>query len=209
MAEPIRVEWNNGLICHLPLTTARGKVRVRRGDEYLATRRVPLTEGDLLEWQISYKGFVELAKLLQLSYENKLIKKRELEDLKRELQDRQNFFSDRYRIQRVTTKQIFQGFKVIYRRHPILHKDLKHGISIEVEFRFQQKGIRAQPMVYLLIPIRSLLEGEELLGRTAQVKEVRKWCPPPQILFEVIRAFAIASPQYRNDMLEIIDKVLR
>jgi hypothetical protein len=168
-----------------------------------------MAKDDLLEWQISYKGFVELAQLLQLGYEHKLIKRQELEDLGKELRSRRNFFSDRYKIQRIATRQVFEGFKIIYRRHPILHKDLKHNICIEVEFKPQQKGVQAQPMVYLSIPIQELIEGKDLLGRTARPNEVGRWRPSSEILFEVVRAFALASPQHRDDMLEIIEMILR
>ena len=209
MAEPIRVEWDNGLICYLPLTTARGKVRVKGRDRPLATRKEPLAEGDVIEWQISYKRFVELARLLQPGYTNRLIKRRELEELSKELHAQKEFFVNRYEIQRTTMKQIFESFRVIYRKHPILHKDLKHNISIEVELKPQQKGIRAQPMVYLLIPIQNLLEGEDLIGRTARTNEVVRWKPSPEVLFEVVRAFAIISPQHCNDMVEILNEILR
>lgn len=207
--QPIKVEWDDGLICHLPLTTPRGKVRVKRGNEPLATRSVPLAKGDLLEWQISYKRFVELAQLLQLGYENKLIGRQELEELEKELRSQRNFFRDQYKIHRVTTEQVFEGFEVIYRRHPILHKDLENNISIEVELKPQQKAIRDQPMVFLFIPIENLLEYEDLLGRKAQIKEIARWKPSPEVLFEVVRAFAIASPQHRDDMLEILKTILR
>jgi hypothetical protein len=200
------VAWDDGLICYLPLTTPSGKVRAKRGHEPLATRSAPLAEGDLLEWQISY---IEISRLLQLGYENKLIKRQELEELGKELRSQRNFFSDRYKIQRIATRQVFEGFKIIYRRHPILHKDLKHNICIEVEFKPQQKGVRAQPMVYLFIPVQELIEGEDLLGRTARLNEVVRWRPSSEILFEVVRAFALASPQYRDDMVEILEAILR
>lgn len=208
-AEPIKVEWDNGLVCYLPLTTARGKVRVKREHEPLATRAVPLTESDILEWQISYKGGVELARLLQLGYEHGLISGRELEGLESELRLQRNFFSDQYSIQRIATRQVFQGFKVIYRKHPILHRDLQKGISIEVEFKPQQRGVRAQPMVYLFIPVGNLVEGRELLGRTARPNEVVRWRPSSEILFELVRAFALASRQHRDDMLGILKMMLR
>jgi len=200
------VAWDDGLICYLPLTTPSGKVRAKRGHEPLATRSAPLAEGDLLEWQISY---IEISRLLQLGYENKLIKRQELEELGKELRSQRNFFSDRYKIQRIATRQVFEGSKIIYRRHPILHKDLKHNICIEVEFKPQQKGVRAQPMAYLFIPVQELIEGEDLLGRTARPNEVVRWRPSSEILFEVVRAFALASPQYRDDMVEILEAILR
>jgi hypothetical protein len=138
-----------------------------------------------------------------------LIKRQELEELGKELRSQRNFFSDRYKIQRIATRQVFEGSKIIYRRHPILHKDLKHNICIEVEFKPQQKGVRAQPMAYLFIPVQELIEGEDLLGRTARPNEVVRWRPSSEILFEVVRAFALASPQYRDDMVEILEAILR
>jgi len=137
-----------------------------------------------------------------------VIGKRSLEDLKRGVLSQQVFFVDEYEIRRTATKQVFQGFKIIYKRHPILHKELENNVIIEVELKPKQRAVGSQPMIYLLIPMSNLLESDDLIGRTANRNEVVRWRPSPSVFFEVVRAFAIASPKHREDMLMILEKVL-
>lgn len=209
MAKPVQVGWDEGLICHLPLTTPKGHVRVRRDHQQLtSTRTTALAEGDLIEWEISYGRESELEQLLHLGFAHGLIKRERLKTLKEELIKQQGFYSDRCQLKQMTTEEIFRGFKVIYRGYPIWHKDVGN-VSIEIEMRPRQWAVGYQPMLFLLIPIKSLIGHEDLIGKCACKKQVVQWRPSPDILFEVVRAFAIVSPQHQEDMLQMLSRISR
>jgi hypothetical protein len=170
-----------------------------------------LSERDVIEWQISYFGadgeLVELGKLLSLGLAHELIKPERLQTLKEEIIRQQTFFLDKCQLKQIPTEEIFQGFKIIYKGYPIWHKDVG-DVSIEIEMRPRQKAAGYQPMLFLLIPMKSLVGHEDLIGKCARKKQVVQWRPSLDILFEVVRAFAIVSPQHQKDMLEMLSRIL-
>lgn len=215
MAEYCDVRYINGkLVCYLPITTPKGKVRVLRGDQQVATRSTELREGDLIEWQISYfadkrQGLVELAKLLELAYQNGLIADSELRQILLEISGNQEFFAEKFFISVDSSNlpELFHGFRVLILRKmvPILQKDVAN-VQVWVELRPRQRAVGFQPMLYLRIPINAV--SPSLIGRIAESKQVVAWEPSIPILLETLRAFSILSTKHHNDMIDVLRQIL-
>lgn len=212
MGEYCNVEYVDGkLVCHLPITTPTGKVRVLRADQPIATRQIPLQEGDVIEWQISYFAeehtrLVELGKLLDLAYRHNLVEESQLVNLLAEIQRQREFFAEKYAITigGVTVEE-FYGFHVLKREVPILAKKIDDAV-VWVELRHKQKAVGFQPMLYLRIPVESV--SPKLIGRVAEPKQVAIWHPSPSLLFTALKAFSIASRKHHTDMISILERVL-
>ena len=214
MAEYCDVEYLNGrLICYLPITTPTGKVRVLRGDQPVATRQSPLHKGDVIEWQISYftnghQRLVELGKLLDLACHHNIIGRDELLRFLTKIGTQREFFAQRYSISTSLggLPEDFYGFSVLKKTVPVLVRNI-NNILIWVELRHKQRAVGFQPMLYLRIPVEAVLPN--LVGRTAEPRQVVTWEPPTSILLPTARAFSIASSKHQNDMIDVLRRVLR
>lgn len=207
------VDYSDGTLrCVLPITGATSKVRVLRGGEFVATRRDHLREGDVVEWQISYlenhDKMVELAKLVELAYRNRLLEKEELEHLLSEVTGNTDFFAARYSID-VAAGNLphdFHGFRVLKKTVPVLQKETE-GVEIWIELRHKQRAVGFQSMLFLRIPITCV--APNLVGQTAGRNQIVTWQPSAPILLDTVRAFSIASQKHRNDMIDILTRIVR
>lgn len=214
MAASCSVEFLKGrLICYLPVTMPTGKVRVKRHGYPVATRSFPCGREDIVEWQISYFAdghlkMIELAKLLELAYHNNLIEKEELQQLLNEIKKNQEFFAEKYSISINNSglTEDFHGFKVLKKKVPILQKSIE-GVKIWIELGHKQRAVGFQPMLYLHIPINSV--SPNLVGKTAQKKQIVEWEPSMPILFGVVKAFSIASRKHYKDMIDVLEFIIK
>jgi len=211
------VRWENGkIVCLLPITLPTSKVRVKRNDEPIPVRQTILREGDILEWQISYykenKILIEAGKMLKIAYEHGIVTEGELKHLKEYAVNISQLFDKEFEIIKEETNQIFlDEFKVIFRRVPIIHKDLDNGCFVEAELKHKQKAVGYQPMLYVFIPVKNVVTDNQtmgLVGRSAKSKEVVKWFPTKDDIIGIIKTFVILSKKHKNDIIEIIEKIL-
>lgn len=213
MAEYCNVEYKKSrLICYLPITTSKGKVRILRAEQPVATRSVPCRKDDIVEWQISYfadghRRMVELAELLRLAFHYDLIGEEELKELLNETKGDQEFFEEKYSISIDNSglPEDFHGFRVLKKTVPILQKNTG-GVQVWVELRHKQRGVGFQPMLFLRIPISHV--SPNLVAKTAQRNQIVKWEPSTPILLDTTRAFSIASEKHNRDMIDVLRRVL-
>jgi len=220
------VEWENGkIVCLLSITLPTSKVRVKRNDEPIFVRQNNLREGDLLEWQISYykkdkkgrdildengeKTLIEVGKMLELAYEHRIIADEDLKKLEAYVKGIPNLFDEGFKITKEETDEKFLGeFKILFRHVPIIHKELDNGCFIEAELKHKQKAVGYQPMLYIFIPVQNVVADGSMIGRSAKPKEIVKWSPTKNDTIGAVKTFAVLSQKHRNDIIEIIERIL-
>lgn len=216
MAES-EVKWEDEkIVCLLPLTMPKSKVQVKRGGEPVAVRQNDIKKDDLLEWQISYykegRVLIEAGKMLELSYRNKIISREELEELKEYAKNIPESFDEYFGIKKEESDKEFLGeFKVIFRHVPIIRKDLDNQCFVEAELKHKQRAVGYQPMLYIFIPAKNVVADDSLgslVGRTAKLKEVAKWFPTKNDVIGTMKTFAVLSHKHRDDVVEIIERIL-
>jgi len=204
------------IVCLLPITLPTSKVRVKRNDEPFAVRQASLKEDDLIEWQISYydrdRNLVEIGLMLKMGYENGLFSWADLESLKNFAENVRNFFSETFDIEKLNTENLFLNeFEVLYRKVPIIHKDLTNGCFVEGELKHKQRAVGYQPMLYIFIPIRNVISATDkkpIIGRTAHSKEIVLWFPSLEDIKGTIKTFSVLSPVHNQDIKEILTNLL-
>jgi len=212
MTGDISVFWDeseNTVKCKLPITSPTSKVRVKRkGLEPVATRQVKLCEDDYIEWQISYgevKKLSEFGEILALAYKNGIVKKDDINEVKKEFENTKTF-EELYKISREETGKDYHKFKVLYEKTPILRYEFDDGHYIDIVLRHKQRAVGYQAMVYIYIPIDKV-EPKNLVGRRANPRERVVWTPKKEHILGLLKAFLIASKDHRNDMIKIIEKI--
>jgi len=98
----------------------------------------------------------------------------------------------------------FAGFRVAWRKHPMLLYDVEDGVRVEIEIRHRQRAVGFQAMVFRLIALRRC-EPPNLIGRRANPKELAQWAPSPDAIMALIRAFSVASRVYQEDMIRLLE----
>jgi hypothetical protein len=206
----VEVAWDETrqkIVCHLPLTSPTGRVRVKRDGHPLATRQTTLQASDVIEWQIAYRDekgqLVELGQALQLAWLHGLISDADIDALKADVERQQEFFDEQFRIEMATACSEFYGFQLHRRRHPVLRCEMEGHATVDIELCHRQRAVGFQAMVFLLIPI-SQCEPVDIVGRKAKPKEKVAWTPSRKVLETLAKAFAIASRSHRDDMLKLL-----
>ncbi len=210
------------LVCYLRISKPTSKVRVLRGDKHVtAPTKTPLSGDDIIEWQISYwnkqsRELEELGKLLDLAYKNGLVTRDKLENLRSNIEKQSEHFADKY--DTTTDSRCFSSkfddFTVLILKKtvPVLFK-IVDEVQIWVEVRHRQTAVGLQPMLYLRIPITQVrpekADSSPLIGRAAQSKERVIWEPSNSILLEAVRAFSLASTTHKQNMIDILQRVLQ
>ena len=92
----------------------------------------------------------------------------------------------------------------------LIYKFGKYEIIAEITIREKQRAVGVQPMLYLCFPITELQESEDLIGRTAQPKEIAKFVIDESncsIAIEMVRIFGMLSPSHHTDSIEILKAI--
>ena len=92
----------------------------------------------------------------------------------------------------------------------LIYKFGKYEIIAEITIREKQRAIGVQPMLYLCFPITELQANENLIGRTAQPKEIAKFVIDESdysIVIEMVRIFGMLSPSHHEDIIGIIKAI--
>ena len=201
----------------------------------IATRREPFKENDYVEWQISYAtdnppidskvedvrlngqiGF-ELTKLLCDGIKLGLLLNSDIQEMKSFIDNiqRSDTLEENERILREDSKiGVKGGFKKFIEKSPLFIKNNEEkGYFVEIILKHKQRAVGLQAMVYLCIYINQLKDGdgELLIGRTARPREfgiLEITSENKEIIIDVVKAFAIASWQHRNDINSILNQVV-
>jgi len=206
--EFVDVLWDGERItCLLPLTSPTGRVRVKRSGHPIATRQTELRADDVIEWQIAYRDdkghLVELGQILWLAKKHGVLGLKEVVALEDFVSAQSRFCDEQFVIVTEPSEQEFCGFKLHWRKHPLLRREIGDGTAIEIELRHRQRAVGFQAMVFLLIPV-SQCDPADIVGRRAKPKEKVAWTPSQDALVTLVKAFAIASRSHRDDMLKLL-----
>ena len=203
----------------------------------IATRRKTLTEDDYVEWQISYAtqnppeeskvddivindnqiGF-ELTKLLDEGVKLGIFSNedvRELEEFINGVQIAETLEENEKIFRENSLHEIKGGFKRFVEKAPIfIKKNEEIGCFVEIILRHKQRAVGLQAMVYLCIYIKILKDkdGNSLIGRVAETKEFGQLVLDSEnkaVVTDVVKAFAIASWQHKNDISNILGQIKR
>lgn len=201
----------------------------------IATRKEPFRENDYVEWQISYAtdnppiesrvedirlngqiGF-ELTKLLCEGIKCGILLNNDIQEMKFFINEikQDDTLEENEKILREDSKyEVKGGFKKFVEKTPLFIKNnRKKGYFVEIILKHKQRAVGLQAMVYLCIYIEKLKDenGESLIGRTARPKEfgiLEITSENKEIIVDVVKAFAIASWQHRNDIESILNQVV-
>jgi len=93
-----------------------------------------------------------------------------------------------------------------------IKKNGENGYFIEIILRHKQRAVGLQAMVYLCIYVEILKDrnGNSLIGRTAEVREFGRFeitSRNKELITDVVKAFAIASQQHKNDISNILEQI--
>lgn len=104
------------------------------------------------------------------------------------------------------------NFKYTQVKYPLLiYKFKNYEIITEIKITEKQRAIGTQPMLYLCFPITELKSEVNLVGRTAEVKEIANFEITKdniKVFLEMLKIFGILSESHKYDILKIIDIIL-
>ena len=111
-------------------------------------------------------------------------------------------------IEKQINRTTFFGMTLNYPQ--LIYKFGEYEIIAEITIREKQRAVGIQPMFYLCFPITELQESENLIGRTAQPKEIAKFIIDESnysIVIEMVRIFGMLSPSHHKDSIEILKAI--
>ena len=208
-----------------------------------ATRQNPFTQKHYIEWQIGYdvdkndkeklvlsslqksqfigangkqKALYELSEYLFYFVQNDIIKKQEIIDLLKSLENvsKNEFIDSIFKIERshpIECKILDIEFYESQVKYPLLvHKFGKFDILVEIVIKEKQRAIGVQSMLYICFPITELQvvnNKPTLLGRVAEAKEYAYLIldsSHKSFILECFKIFGILSPNHNHDIKEIL-----
>lgn len=98
-------------------------------------------------------------------------------------------------------------------KYPLLiHKFNGYEIVTEIKITEKQHAVGTQPMLYLCFPITELKTQNNLIGRTADMKEIANFEITEnniKVFLEMLKIFGILSNNHKHDILQIIKTILK
>lgn len=86
-----------------------------------------------------------------------------------------------------------------------------YEIVTEIKITEKQYAVGTQPMLYLCFPITELKTEINLIGRTAETKEVAYFEITKdniKVFLEMLKMFGTLSKSHKHDVLQIINTIL-
>jgi len=106
------------------------------------------------------------------------------------------------------------GFNFEYTqvKYPLLiYKFNGYEIVTEIKITEKQYAVGTQPMLYLCFPITELKTRTNLVGRTAELKEIAHFEITEsniKVFLEMLKMFGTLSNSHKHDILQIINTIL-
>lgn len=217
-------ERERKIVAELPITLQTSLVRVKDvdGNPVGSVRLQNLKENWYIEWQISYfdenRRLVELGEMFRLLVTKwKVIDEAEIKELYSYLKNRDAFFEETFFVhtekdeEKDEKAEKFEGFTLLYKKAPILRKQLSDGSFIHIELRHKQRAVGYQAMLYIFIPmggVMSRLDGSPVVGRPARQNEIVLWFPTKENIIELMKGFSVMSKKHLKDIISIVEKFL-
>jgi hypothetical protein len=166
------------------------------------------------------KALYELSEYLYYLVTFDLIKKTELENIQNYIQNlnENNLISNQQHCLIKRTHPVNErinnlDFEIMKIEYPqLIHKFKNYEIITEITIREKQRAIGVQPMLYFYFPIIELKTNTNLIGRTANLKEVADFKINKNnsfIIIEMIKIFGMLSPSHKHDTIEILNLILK
>ena len=190
---------------------------VKKETEKLAESSLPNTE--FIGANGKVKALYELSEYIWYFYKWNLTSKEELEDVI----DYLNLIQSPDLIDNNSELQIdrshpiaknINGFDFEYTqvKYPLLiHKFNGYEIVTEIKITEKQYAVGTQPMLYLCFPITELKARTNLIGRTAETKEIAHFeitGSNIKVFLEMLKMFGTLSNNHKHDILQIINTIL-
>lgn len=97
-------------------------------------------------------------------------------------------------------------------KYPLLiHKFNGYEIVTEIKITEKQYAVGTQPMLYLCFPITELKAETNLIGRSAETKEIAYFEITEnniKVFLEMLKMFGTLSSNHKHDILQIINTIL-
>ena len=148
----------------------------------------------------------ELADLFERAIKEKVIYKKEIEELLNFNKEKIDIESQ-YSVKRKSlNKKISEDFEYYEEYAPLFIKRMNDKSFTEIQIKHKQKAVGYQGMVYFCIWIKSLKdkENEFLIGRKAKSNEKIIINLSKEDLFDIAKTFMITSKDHEWDMKTIL-----
>ncbi len=190
---------------------------VKKETEKLAESSLPDTE--FIGANGKTKALYELSEYIWYFYKWNIVSKTDLENIidYLSLMPGNNLIDNNSELQidrsHPTTKNI-NGFDFEYTqvKYPLLiYKFNGYEIVTEIKITEKQYAIGTQPMLYLCFPITELKSETNLVGRTANAKEIAHFEISEsniKVFLEMLKMFGILSKNHKHDILQIINTII-
>ena len=190
---------------------------VKREVEKLAESSLPETE--FIGANGKVKALYELSEYIWYFYKWGIVSREELESVITYLdsiQDR-NLIGNNAELQIDRSHPIaknINGFDFEYTqvKYPLLiHKFNGYEIVTEIKITEKQRAVGTQPMLFLCFPITELKAKTNLIGRTAETKEIAHFEITEnniKVFLEMLKMFGTLSNSHKYDILQIINTIL-
>jgi len=224
-----------------PLTKTSGKIRIKERltfDYYgtsVAPTKTKMTQKHYIEWQIGYDNIVsklekfdfigangkpkilyELSEFIKFGFENSLVSRRELENLKFKIENNQELIDEKLEILRADFKEKQIGnikFLSSFVSYPLLvYRFNLNDMICEIIVREKQYASGIMPMLYFCLPISALKGGDKIIGReiaSGEIGVLEISEDNINIFIKMFEIFGILSQSHKHDTIEILNTILR
>lgn len=210
--------------------------------EGFSTAEIPYTEDSYVEWQIGYDVLIsdvdskptsltgitfvgangktkhpyELSEILYGMIKANILSKDELQKLISEVESSTRSLQDEFSIKATKVGECdIDGIRCdeqIISLPTFVYRGLNNGPVIEISIQKQQYATGVQPMLYISIPVLSLENGRQYIGKTSKdfknpfsVFVIDK--NNKSYILSIFRLFAICSSKHKHDVDEILKKI--
>jgi len=165
------------------------------------------------------KALYELSEYIWYFYKWNIISKKDLKDVINYLDSikKDDLIDNNSELQIDRSHPIVKninGFSFEYTqvKYPLLiYKFKNYEIITEIKITEKQYAVGTQPMLYLCFPIAELKAETNLIGRTANTKEIAYFEITEnniKVFLEMLKIFGILSKNHKHDILQIINTIL-
>ncbi len=153
----------------------------------------------------------ELSDLLKIAYQNKILIKKDLNDLVVFANEISETIDEKFGIEREqsSTKEHFYGFYLFHEKYPLLVKNINETFFVEIIRKHMQYAMGYQNMIYLCINAENIndSDGRSIIGRKAKEISGITCSIGKDTLIETSKAFILASQDHKSDMLDILKAI--
>lgn len=162
------------------------------------------------------KYLYELSELVFEAIKINLISKEKISNLLNEVKNYFSFFDDKRKIEVEHPKKIeINGllFEETSIKLPAFFMiETVDQTQVEIHIKQQQNASGTQPMVYFCIPIKTFSNYKDILGRSSVPTDILIYefnKESTQVLFDIIKIFAMCSKRHNYDIIQILKLILK